>query len=366
MLSLFSIADQSDVWQAQADHFSKLVVGATILVAIGVALEGVEFLHDVLAWMKRRWAKRKERAALREIAEFAPVREMPVKHRRVRSDAQPIWVTVVGHIGLLLVVVGVIGEWKYGAKFEDAQRHLVRAARDAANDAVASAKAAHQEADAVQLEADAIDKRLEAASTRMGALEEDILAEGPRWRLLKRGEGEFIKSLTPFHGQRLTVVICANENTEQWQFEQTLIDLLREAKWDSPGYMNWSGCPNMLGAGTLMYFVATTDDSTEWAGLPPQDWFKGSCGRFNISHDAFSTLCDVLYRLRIFTSAFREKPVPEAVGIKNARAFFGFNIPDGPAELAYQNPGTIFILIGPSTPMFADDSKRSHKGAKPK
>jgi len=57
MLPLSSIANQNELWQAQADHLSKLVVGATILVAIGVALEGIEFVHEMMMWIKRLLAK---------------------------------------------------------------------------------------------------------------------------------------------------------------------------------------------------------------------------------------------------------------------------------------------------------------------
>jgi hypothetical protein len=58
--------------------------------------------------------------------------------------------------------------------------------------------------------------------------------------------------------------------------------------------------------------------------------------------------------------AYREKPLPEEVGIQHARLFFGFGNPDGPAEMAYKDPGRIFLLIGPSAPMFVDKSKNPH------
>ena len=68
-------------------------------------------------------------------------------------------------------------------------------------------------------------------------------------------------------------------------------------------------------------------------------------------------MCDVLNNLGIFTIAWREKPIPVEVGTANARNFFGFNAPDGPAEMAYKDPGRIFLLIGPNAPMFTSKNR---------
>ncbi len=183
--------------------------------------------------------------------------------------------------------------------------------------------------------------------------------------LLERGKDVFIKSLKPFGGQRVTLVICGNEDTERSGFEQVLINMLREAGWDSPGYVRWSECPNMLSGGNEIYFVSATDDSAEWTDVPAQQWAKVEGGRFNISHDASNTLADVLYKLGIFTIAWRQKPLPVEVGIGKARSFFAFGAPNGPAEMAYKDPGRIFILIGPNAPMFANRSNHAGKNAKP-
>jgi hypothetical protein len=193
----------------------------------------------------------------------------------------------------------------------------------------------------------------------LGELEQDILAQGPRWRLLQNGEDTFIKALKPFAGQKVTVVTCGNDEPERFKFEQTLLNAFTKAGWDKPGYLQWAGCPNQLTGGNEIYFVSAV-------GGADGQWVKPICGRFNISGDAANALCDVLYKLRIFTGAWEEEPIPQEMGISNARRFFGNGIPDGPAEMAYKDPGRIFILLGPCAPMFVNENKLPHKSVKPK
>jgi integrase len=78
----------------------------------------------------------------------------------------------------------------------------------------------------VTSEATAIQRRLGKASTKLTALEEEILLQGPRWGLLKRGGNAFIEALKPFAGQKATVVICGQGEPERWLFEQVLLDRL--------------------------------------------------------------------------------------------------------------------------------------------
>jgi hypothetical protein len=136
--------------------------------------------------------------------------------------------------------------------------------------------------------------------------------------------------------------------------------MFREAGWDSPGYARWDGCPGTTLGGNEIFMVASNDDSAEWADIPAQQTGRVVGGRFDKSHDAFNELVDVLYKLRIFTTAFQEKRVPEEIGIQRARQFFGFGIPDGPAEMAYKDPGRIFLLVRASAPMFVNKSKNPH------
>jgi hypothetical protein len=156
MLSFSPIVDPArDVLNAQVRHFSTLVGWATLVVAIGVALEGVELLHDAIGWIKRRRIREKELAVRKELMEIFPAGEI-----RLRSESNldhPRWVKRFTRIGLILVVVGVLAEWRCGSKLEDAHNAVheydiakLTEAAQKAGDAAASAKTAHEEADAVK------------------------------------------------------------------------------------------------------------------------------------------------------------------------------------------------------------------------
>jgi hypothetical protein len=332
------------------DHWFNCLAGFTTAVFVGLVLEFPELRYE-LRLLAREWIP------------YFRYRIITPRQRRVHAAK------LVAFIGWFLIVIGVGGERYAEVRVKDLDASIqgcsdakVIAATLEAGDAAKSAKTAHDEADAVKQKADALDIRLESASRKLGDIEQDILAQGPRWRLLKKGEDIFIKALKPFAGQQVTVVNCGNGDVEREGLEQAFLNIFPKAGWNSPGYIGWAGCPNMLTGGNEIFFVAATDDSSEWASVPAQQWLKPQCGRFNGSHDAVNTLCDVLYKLRIFTMAFREKPLPPEVGIQNARVFFGFGATGGPAELAYKDPGRIFLLIGPNAPMFTD--KRIHKSAK--
>jgi hypothetical protein len=296
-----------------------------------------------------------------------------LRYRVVLIEKRVHLAKVIAFVGWMLIVGGVVGEWYTGNRVNDLDARIqgcstarlteVTAEAGEAKDSAASAKVSE---DALEKKAAALKDRLEKASEKLGEIEEATLAQGPRWRLLERGEDVFIKALKPFAAQRVTVVSCGIGDTERYALEQALLNIFPKAGWTSPGYSAWAGCPFSLSGGNQIYFVAATDDSVEWAGMPAQQWAKVMCGKFNISHDAVNTLCDVLYKLRIYTTAFREKPLPEDIGTRNARSFFGFDASDGPAELAYKDPGRIFLLIGPNTPMFIDRSKHAQKNAKNK
>jgi hypothetical protein len=87
-----------------------------------------------------------------------------------------------------------------GVKAEDADRRAKTALTDSGT--------AQQEADAVAMQADALTLRMKGASRTLGQLEQDIVAQGPRWRLLKKAAPELTKQLAPFAGQRAELFIC--------------------------------------------------------------------------------------------------------------------------------------------------------------
>jgi len=259
-------------------------------------------------------------------------------------------------IGLILVVIGVVGEWRCGAKLEDAHdavheydlAKLIEADQKA-GEAAKSAKTARDEAAAVHREADAIQKRLDTASTQLSRLDEELLVQGPRWRLLDRYGDVFLKALEleRFRGQKVTVMDCGNSDNESLALQDMLLNLFGKARWDA-SFQRWPECPVRLSGANEMYFVSAEPEADVWSGLPPAMWAQQDCGRFNTLHDAFGELCDVLdIKIGITTLAMREKPMPEQDGMQLARNFWGDGRPNGPAELAYKEPGRIFLVVEP-------------------
>jgi hypothetical protein len=326
------------LWFATFTPSERIALSAAFLVFVGVAGEYVVEIHSI------------------------------EKNERLKTRIKRLAMALL-LLGLAGDVLGVVmGQSEMAAltrEAGDAQKSA-KEAEGASAIAKSDAKTAHDEADAVHTQAGAIEKRLDGASERLKQIDSDVLAQGPRSKTLEHDKNELLKAIRRFAGQRATVVICGNDETERGSFEQVLINVLREAKWDPPGYTRWAGCPNMLGAGILMYFVSSTDDSAEWVDLLPHDWLRVDCGRFNVSHDAFNTLCDALTKSQIFTSGFRERPLSDGMDAQRARAFFGMGEPDGPAEMAYKDPGRIFILVGTARPMFRDESKQLTKRARHK
>jgi hypothetical protein len=322
-------------------------------------LEAVELIRDAKISIKRRQVKKKELADLREVAKIFPVSEVTTKTESTASD-HPNWVKVLGRIGLIAVVVGVVGESWYGGKLEDAHNAihardmaLLTAAQQNASDAATSARTAHEEADTVKKEAATIEERLGKASTELTALEEEILLQGPRWGLLKRGEKTFVEALKPFAGQKATVMTCGQGETERYRFEQVLLDLLRKAGWRTD-YQRWNGCPVMLTGGNLIYFVSAADTVKQWVMPYPCGAPCPAANEDKVAR-AGRAFCDILRKLAIGTHAWMETPplsASDEQAFSRAREFFWDGIPDSPAELALREPTTIFILVGPRPPEF--------------
>jgi hypothetical protein len=112
-----------DALLAKIGHLSKLVGWATVTVAAGVALEGVELVHDVVKWTKKRRVRTKELADLKELAEIFPASGIAARTKSMSSD-HPRWVKVLTRVGLIAVVIGVVAEWRCGAKLEEAHNDL--------------------------------------------------------------------------------------------------------------------------------------------------------------------------------------------------------------------------------------------------
>jgi hypothetical protein len=144
-LSVSFITDPiRDGLDAKVRHFSHLVGWSTITVAIGVLLEGVELVHVFNEWRKRKRRKKIERVQLKELRQVVPI-GVPRRLSRSHSE-EPPWVKLVLRIGLILVVIGVVGEWRCGARLEDAHDAVhvydlekLREANDKAGNAATSA-----------------------------------------------------------------------------------------------------------------------------------------------------------------------------------------------------------------------------------
>jgi len=165
-----------DALQGQADHFAKLVGWANIAVAVGIAVEGVEIAHDVVTWGKRKRREIRDRIELKELAEICPGGEL--RQSTESHTDEPRWVKRLLRVGLIIVVLGVVAEWRCGAKLEDAHDAIhqhdlekIAAADEKAGDAKDSAKQGRIDAGTAK---DASDKAKASAS---GAL---TLAAGAR------------------------------------------------------------------------------------------------------------------------------------------------------------------------------------------
>lgn len=268
---------------------------------------------------------------------------------------------LIHSIGPLLVVVGIGGEFIFEGRafiLEDRQeeeaRRIVGSLGDKANKADEKADSAIGKSDALSKEEDTIHKRLDIASAQLGTLEKDLLAQGPRSKALDHGRTEFMAALKPFPGQRLTVVVCGQDDSDRFPFEQTLMNLVHESGWAAPESRHWQGCRMSLTGGNEIFVVSSVD---LWQhAVSPSCAHDG--GRQGASAAA-QALCDALNKLRISTTVWilapanqthfpKESPPVNQLSVAVwARGFFGFGTPDSPAELAVQEPTKIFILVGP-------------------
>src|ERR1700719_1846624 len=167
--------------QGHVTHFSNLVTWSTIIVAIGLVLEGVEIFHDVIAWCKRKRRKNRELANLKEVAEIFPSDE--AKGETESHSDHPRWVKRVLRVGLIAVVIGVVGEWRYGAKLEDA--HNVIHEYD-----VAKLTAVEKEAANAEATAKGFDAKIAESTARVKAAEAVISTADARIAEAQRDAAE--------------------------------------------------------------------------------------------------------------------------------------------------------------------------------
>jgi hypothetical protein len=320
--------------EAVRNWYFWLLVISTVVVLAGVILEEAE------GWMPY----------LKTLLPLQPLTE----YRLIKKLAK---------FGWILICVGVMGEGVFEVlvanadtaihRFDEA---LLNQARREAGDAAKSAKIAHDEADVVSRQANTIDKRLDAASIRLQEIEEDTLALSPRGRLLANGTDAFIAGLEPFVGQHVTIVACGVEDGERFSLGSMLLQFLRDAKWSwgKPGNDRWAECPTVSpGTGLEIYF-AGTGRAAQW--LEPYPCRARSSTAIDGVELAAKILCETLNKLKISTTAYRVFQVPGA--LSNARNWTKSR--GSPEEMVLQEPETIFLLVGPDQPHFADRRRQAH------
>lgn len=267
---------------------------------------------------------------------------------------------LVHSLGPILVTVGIAGDFIFEGRafiLEDrqeaqAEKNLV-SLEDRATALKGQFDVVKQEADSIGNQEDTIDKRVASASTKLGAVEADVLAQGPRWRLLERGQDTFVKALKAFPGQRITIVRCGNEDREQFDFDSALAQLWPKVGW-TPSSAQWDQCP-LIGWNEIHFVTSSGNVAERWAGIPPGQWLKTVC--WPKGKTAGDALCKVLNGLKIYTIGNEERATPRAS--VNAKKFFGEG---SPAEMALKEPETIFLLIGHDVPMF--DRRITHPNKK--
>jgi hypothetical protein len=226
--------------QATAEHLSDLVSWATVAVALGVAFEMVEIVHAIVGWTKQKRRERREAIELQELAVIFPSGEVG-RETKLHSD-DPKWMKLLLRIGIIIVVVGVVGEWRFGTELEDAHNDIhkydvqkLTSAERIAGDAASSAKIAHEEALAV---------------AKLAA------AQGPRAKLLAKVASELAGKLASFAGERVGLFVCGRQGTP----DQETLD-------------TWGAIANILGAD-----VVSGTAGAKWKEVPTNLNFADGCG----------------------------------------------------------------------------------------
>lgn len=246
-LSLASIPDPiRNKLDATVRHFSHFVALSTIAVAIGVLMEGVELVLATVEWWKRKRHKKRELIQLEEIRQIIPVGNGAQKSSKAHSE-EPIWVKFILRVGIMLVVVGVVGEWRCGAKLEDAHNAVHEYDIALLGDAARSAK------DANDLGTDLLEKY----KTAEREIVELKAAKLPR-RLSSDQKEIFLFAVTSFTGETFDIS-CATpggDAKEPLDFESDFLEAMRRPmpKFRKvPVHVTYlTTCNTMLGGATFI------------------------------------------------------------------------------------------------------------------
>jgi hypothetical protein len=238
-LSLFSISDRvRDALDATVRHFSHLVVLSTIAVATGVLMEGVELAHATVEWRKRKRREKRNLIQLEELREIIPVGDGTKKSPKSHSE-EPIWAKFILRVGLILVVIGVVGEWRYGAKLDYAHEAVhqydlekILAADQKAGDAETSAKEASNEAFKAKGAAEAAAETVKDLTTALSRLRGEAAA-----RRLSPTQKESLRKVLEKMPTPIAVG-CNPMDNEAVDLAGDFVLALHSAHWESQR-INW-------------------------------------------------------------------------------------------------------------------------------
>jgi hypothetical protein len=265
---------------------------------------------------------------------------------------------VVGLLGAGLVAIGVAGELRVGAKIETLETRIRKANGDLllllskeAGDAATSVKTAHEELDRVKSETAKLEARLSAASTQLDAIEQRVRVQGPRWKQLEDNKSEFIRALTPFAPQRVTIIETKCGDAVQTEPHKLAVDLVNilgvfdlkpNAGWKGGIYRVWHTCkvwPTAEG-GNLVVTSSSARQSVK---------------------DAAKALDGTLNKIGISTMGIIIPDSPEFRAEVDTDEGT-----DSPESLALKDPTQIFIMVG-TNPMTVDTfgERKLHKRSRP-
>ena len=232
----------------------------TAMVMVGVAMELWVIFHERSDDMEA-WA----------VGYVLGTPKLPGKPSRLKflleiASVLLITLGILGELGVGLKVASINGTLRIkSAELRSKSDQLLAVITQQAGDAVANAKIAHEESDAVGKETDAIEKRISAASRQLGQVEQDVIAQGPRWKLLASAAPELVNQLTPFAGQRVQLYVCGPQSAVESETMSTWGDIASVleadgAKWkvEKGGLVFWEKCPSGQGIGVLVNKRAPT------------------------------------------------------------------------------------------------------------
>jgi hypothetical protein len=303
-----------DALITEADRWFRWLIGSTVLVAIGCAMEIWEASVEVLQWTWQR-------------------RDKPFQEDGKRLSI------LMSVIGLVFVIVGVALEGYFEARQaasetairEYDEKALAAATREAGS-AKASAEAAAIAASvaqfsvyAVEARTDAINTRLDEASAKVGTIEHTVRLQGPRWKIIEARSPEFVRRLKPFAGQKVLAMYCGHWPEEAARTADLLTRFLRNVDEKPPGagwlidIKTWGMCQQGSSFGPGIFVVTSTAANSR-------------------VQDAAKALAETLTRMDIFALSMPVDPQRLEV--------FKMSGPDSPWENAIKDPSLVVVVVG--------------------